>query len=41
MQLYEEQIRIPLLPQSDQLLSHIAAHLGENLPADAMPLRFA
>ena len=39
MQLYEEQIRIPLPAQSDQLLSHIAAHLGENLPADAMPLR--
>jgi len=41
MRLYEEQIRIPLPSQSDRLLSHIAAHLGENLPADAMPLRFA
>ena len=39
MRLYEEQIRIPLPAQSDRLLSHIAAHLAENLPADAMPLR--
>jgi hypothetical protein len=39
MRLYEEQIRIPLPAQGDQLLSHLAAHLGENLPADAMPLR--
>ena len=35
-ELYEEQIRIPLPAQSDRLLSHIAAHLGENLPADAI-----
>ena len=41
MRVYEEQIRIPLPAQSDQFLSHIAAHLGQNLPADAMPLRFA
>jgi hypothetical protein len=41
MRVYEEQIRIPLPAQSDRFLSHIAAHLGENLPADAMPLRFA
>jgi len=41
MQVYEEQIRIPLPAQSDRFLSHIAAHLGENLPADAVPLRFA
>jgi len=40
MRVYEEQIRIPLPAQSDQFLSHIAAHLGENLSADAMPLRF-
>ena len=40
MRLYEEQIRIPLPSQSDRLLLHIAAHLGENLPADTMPLRF-
>jgi hypothetical protein len=41
MRLYEEQIRIPLPAQSDRFLSHIAAHLRENLPADAMALRFA
>ena len=40
MRLYEEQISVPLPAQSAPLLSHIAAHLGENLPADAMPLRF-
>ena len=39
MQVYEQQIRIPLPAQSDQLLSHLAAHIDENLPADAMPLR--
>ena len=38
MRIYEEQIRVPLPAQSNQFLSHIAAHLGENLPADAMPL---
>src|SRR6187200_409138 len=41
MRLYEEQIRIPLPAQSHGLLSHIADHLGDNIPADAMPLRFA
>ena len=41
MRIYEEQTRIPLPVESDQFLSHIAAHLGENLPADVMPLRFA
>ena len=41
MRLYEEQIRIPLPARSDQLLSHIAVHIDENLPVDAMPLRFA
>ena len=41
MRIDEEQIRVPLPAQSNQFLSHIAAHLGENLPADAMPLRFA
>jgi hypothetical protein len=41
MRVYEEQIRIPLPAQSDRFLSHIAAHFDENLPADAMPLRFA
>lgn len=41
MRIYEEQIGVPLPTQSNQSLSHIAAHLRENLPADAMPLRFA
>jgi Protein of unknown function (DUF3326) len=41
MRLYEEQIRIALPARSDRLLSHIAEHLGEKLPADGMPLRFA
>jgi carboxynorspermidine decarboxylase len=41
MRLYEEQIRISLPTQSDRLLAHVAAYLRENLPTDAMPLRFA
>ena len=33
MRIHEEQIRVPLPAHYDRLLSHIAAHLSENLPA--------
>ena len=36
MRIHEEQIRVPLPAHYDRLLLHIAAHLSENLPADAI-----